>query len=105
MRFDLRVELIEIDSTRPVMGPLEPMRVQLLCQRRGRRERPLGGTVEAPHDFPDPFGRDAGTDRNIIRKAGVEGGGEVAAAPEAPSTRRPADRPFGRNVDAVGTLA
>src|SRR5215207_1497937 len=102
MRSDVRAELIQVDTAGPMVGPRQPMAYELVSKGDCRREGPVGRTVEAPHDLPDPRRGDTGSDRHVIRKARVECRGEMPLALEAPASRRPADRSFGRDVDAIG---
>src|SRR3546814_3633135 len=58
--------------------------------------------METAQHRPEAACRKTGTQRHILGKAGVKGGGERAPVAAAPAPRRPAQRPLGRDMDDFG---
>ena len=79
------------------------MGTQLLPHRPGRDQHRLCRAVEPANIAPEPGRRQAGALRHIIGEMGVIGSGEGHVAAQAPAAGGKAERPFGRQMDGIGT--
>src|SRR5262245_39026259 len=95
-------ELTEVDAKRPMMCRGNPSPFQFVGQSPRNHERAVRWSMEPAHDRPDPICRNAGAKRDIVGESRVEAGGETLALLKAPAPRRPADRPFGGDMDRIG---
>lgn len=75
--------------------------LQLFSERSRHCKSSHCRSMEAPHDGPYPIGRNSRAHRDIIRKPGVEARRERPAALQAPAAHRPADRPFGGDMNRI----
>ena len=92
-----------IDAARPHFDLVEAAPRQLVADRGGRRQRRGGGRMKVAQRRVGQTS--SGTQRargDIFGKARVVAGGEQPTAFAAIAARRPADRPFGRDMDMVG---
>src|SRR5262245_27652980 len=78
-----------------------PPRLQFVGQALGYHEGAFRGSMEQAHDRPDPIRWNTGAKRDIVGEARMEAGGEAPAPFQTPAPRRPADRPFGSDMDRV----
>ena len=95
------MEQLGVDAARPHAEMLEAALGKLLPQRGRRHHRHGGGVVEvAQHRVAEDSGI-GGAHRDVFGKARRVAGGEGKPVAAAIGARRPADRPFGRDVDGV----
>ena len=84
------------------MGVPDALPCQLLRQRVGGTQHAAGGRMKPPHQLPRKGRAEAGAAADILGKMGVKGRGERQAAPLRPAPRRPAQRPFGGDMQRPG---
>ena len=99
------MEQLGVDAARPQLHVMETARAELGCQRRRRGQHRRARRMETAQPRPGEVGGPALRHRqpagDVVRKAGVEAGGERQAALEADAAHGVAERPFGGDVDGV----
>ena len=91
-----------IDAARPDAHAREAAPRQFVADRGRRRHHRRRGRVEMAQQMVGPILGDQRARAHIFGKARVIAGGEQPPALQAIAPRRPADRPFGGDMDVVG---
>ena len=96
-----RPEQIRIDAARPEAELAKTPRAEFLPQRIGRDHGRERRGMKVPHYRIADTQRESGADRDIFGKARRIGRGKRELTAAAIGAHRPADRPFGRDVEGI----